>query len=193
MSTQRFIFRRSRHRSRRGQSMAEMALVLPILLAIVGGIIQFGIAFWAQNTITQVARDTGRWAATQQLSPCNTGANAVALQADLIARESSLIGYSGQWTTGTTPLAATRPNEGVEAEWPIPSNPPSLTVMDCPPSDNQTAWFVTVRLSHEIPVLVPGLQFLPQLGTCTPGGGCTLSVSSTATFRMEPAPAPVGP
>jgi hypothetical protein len=189
MSTTR-LFRR---KSSRGQSLAELAIVLPILLALVGGVIQFGITFWAQNTITQVARDTGRWAATQQLSPCNTGASDVADQADRIAAQSSLIGYDGQWTSGITPLQATRPNEGVEVEWPIPTDPPGLIAADCPPSDNQTAWFVTVRLSHEIPVLVPGLQYLPQLGTCTPGGGCTLSVSSTATFRMEPAPAPPCP
>ena len=44
----------------RGQSLVEFALVFPILMILVGGIIQFEIIFWAQNRLTQVARDTGR-------------------------------------------------------------------------------------------------------------------------------------
>jgi hypothetical protein len=36
-------------RSRRGQTLVEMALVLPILLLVVGGIIQFGMLFWTQD------------------------------------------------------------------------------------------------------------------------------------------------
>jgi Flp pilus assembly protein TadG len=35
--------------SRRGQSLVEMALILPILLLLVGGIIQFGMLFWTQD------------------------------------------------------------------------------------------------------------------------------------------------
>ena len=56
-----FLRRSPNRRRSRGQSLAEFALVFPILMIILGGIIQFGIIFWAQNTLTQVARDTGRW------------------------------------------------------------------------------------------------------------------------------------
>ena len=49
----------------RGQSLAEFALVAPLAIALLAGIIQFGTVFWAQNTLTQIVRDTGRWAATQ--------------------------------------------------------------------------------------------------------------------------------
>ncbi|HEY8773487.1 MAG TPA: TadE family protein, partial [Gaiellaceae bacterium] len=49
----------------RGQSLVEFAIVLPVLMLIIGAIIQFGIIFWGQNTLTQIARDTGRWASTQ--------------------------------------------------------------------------------------------------------------------------------
>src|SRR6185437_3612632 len=52
--------------SGRGQSLAEFAIVFPVMFLIVAAIIQFGLIFWAQNTLTQIARDTGRWAATQQ-------------------------------------------------------------------------------------------------------------------------------
>jgi len=80
-------------RSRRGQSLVEMALILPILLLLVGGIIQFGMLFWTQNTLTQIARDTGRWAATQ--TACGPAeVSAIQNQADAIAAQSSLLGRS---------------------------------------------------------------------------------------------------
>jgi hypothetical protein len=156
---------------------------------MVGGIIQFGILFWAQNTLTQVVRDTGRWEASQQAKPCSSFATEVAKRADSIASSASLIGYTaGQWTAATTYPTVPRPKEGVEVVWPIPTNDPPLEEDDCPPSSNATAWFVTIRLNHVIPTFFPGLQYLPGLGTCD-SNGCSISISATTTFRMEPAPA----
>jgi len=173
----------------RGQSLVEFAIVVPLLLAMVGGIIQFGVIFWSQNTLTQIVRDTGRWEASQQTKPCNDAAafTAVASRADSIASSASLIGYTpGKWTAATTYPTDPRPTEGVEVAWPIPTHDPVLSANDCPPSSNATAWFVTIRLNHVIPVFFPGLQYLPGIGdqTCT-----CLSISATTTFRMEPAPA----
>src|SRR3954453_15162544 len=83
-----------RHSRRRqhtlGQSLAEFALVAPLAFAVLAGIIQFGSVFWAQNTLTQVVRDTGRWAATQK--NCADPVPVVD-QSNLIARSSSLLGY----------------------------------------------------------------------------------------------------
>lgn len=162
---------------------------------MVGAIIQFGVIFWAQNTLTQVVRDTGRWEASQQTKPCNsvvavpTAATAVALRADSIASSANLIGYTaGQWTAATTYPTVPRPTEGVEVAWPIPTHDPVLFAEDCPPSSNATAWFVTIRLNHMVPIFLPGLQYLPGLGTCD-SNGCSISLSATTTFRMEPAPA----
>jgi hypothetical protein len=168
----------------RGQALVETALVLPVLLLVIGGIVQFGMLFWTQNTITQIARDTGRWAATQQAKPCANGDVAVANQADLIAQQSSLLGFSdGEWAAlgpseyGVDP----QPREGVEVVWPVPTDPPNLQPDDCPPIDNSQAWFVTIRVNHEVDVFFPGMGFV-----C--GGGPTCHLSSTAQFRMEPAP-----
>jgi len=186
-----FTARRRGTRHSRAQALVETALVLPILIALLGGIIQFGTAFWAQNTLTQVGRDLGRWTATQQFDPqCDDPASraAVANEANIVASQSSLMAYSsGQWNAATS-FQATRPAEGVEVDWPIPGGT-SLTAAECPPSDNQTAWFVKIRVSHVIPTFLPGLQYLPGLGTCD-SSGCHLSITTTTTFRMEPAPAP---
>ena len=182
----------TKRRRRSGQSLAEFALVLPVLVAILGGIIQFGLIFWAQNTLTQVVRDTGRWAATQQeqCAPTPTSAlvSALQTQANDIATNSSLLGYtSSEWgspsvfTTDSGVQGA--PNtEGIDVAWVNDSQP--ATPEPCPPTDNQAVWHVTVRINHSVPTFFPGMQYLPGLGS-----GGQIVLSSTAQFRMEPAPA----
>lgn len=48
-------------KSGRGQAMLEFALVLPILLFLVMGIIEFGRIFSAYLTITELAREGARY------------------------------------------------------------------------------------------------------------------------------------
>jgi hypothetical protein len=169
-----------------GQSLVELALVLPVLVAILAGAVQLGVAFSARNVLIQIARDTARWAATQQVSPCASAATATPPQpvteADALATSSGLLGYvPGAWPSGSftaydnTSLPANAPaDEAVEVLWEYPAIPPA-----CPPLDNTTFARVTVRLTHRVPI------FLPGLGTCD-GSGCYVAMSATATFRMEP-------
>jgi hypothetical protein len=49
-------------RSDRGASLIETALVLPLLLLLVGGIVDFGFAFNNYITITNAAREGARYA-----------------------------------------------------------------------------------------------------------------------------------
>jgi hypothetical protein len=166
---------------RSGQGLTEFALVIGLFVFFVGALIQLALVLWAVNTVTQVARDTARWAATQSTAPCESTPNrtAVAGRADAIARQLNLFAYrSGTWTTTSTVDAT--PEEGVGADWPIPASGTILFASDCPPSDNQTAWFVRIRIRHPVPIFLPGLQFvLPPCGS----GYC---INSTAEVRMEP-------
>ena len=50
-------------RSEKGQAMVEMALVLPILLVLVGGIMDFGWLFYNQLALNNAAREGARYAA----------------------------------------------------------------------------------------------------------------------------------
>jgi len=144
--------RPSRNRSR-GQSLAEFALVFPVLMLIVGGIIQFGIIFWGQNTLTQVARDIGRYASTQVV--CPTTANTLGV-ANNIAQNSSLIGYTtGSWTAANLTV--------------------SMSGDPCPVTDNTQVAYVSVAVTHQVPIFFP---FVPGNGTIT----------TSAQFRMEPNP-----
>jgi len=47
-------------RGRAGQAMAEMAIVLPILVLLVMGIIEFGLAFRTHQIVTNSAREGAR-------------------------------------------------------------------------------------------------------------------------------------
>jgi hypothetical protein len=174
------VGRRSKHRD--GQAITEFALVFGLFVFIVGALIQFALVLWSINTITQVARDTARWAATQSVIPCDSVASRTALasKADVLARQLSLLGYqASSWATATT--VDTTPQEGIGADWPIPPSGTVLFPTDCPPEDNQTEWFVRVRVNHVVPIFLPLLQNV--LPPCTSGGFC---LTSTAEIRMEP-------
>ncbi len=149
-------------RRARGQAIAELALVAPVLFLVLAGIIQFGLIFWSQNTLTQIARDTGRWAATQ-LS-C-TDAQSVTDVANAIAGASALFGYGSAWTASGSDTSS--PNE-VVVSWNTVSGL-------CPPVDNQQVSFVTIQIDHQVPIFFP----------LVPGNG---DLSTSAEFRMEPHP-----
>jgi len=54
--------------SRRGQSMVEFALVAPLFLLLVFGILDFGRLFFTQETLQHALREAGRFAVTGQHS-----------------------------------------------------------------------------------------------------------------------------
>ena len=132
---------RGKPRDTSGQSLVEFAIVFPVLFLIIAGIIQFGLIFWGQNSLNQVVRDTGRWAAT--LQACDAGARAsVVTTANNVAGTSSLVGYTpGSWTSTNVAV--------------------SFVGTPCPPTDNlQVAW-VRITIQHSVPIFFPLI----------PGGG----------------------
>lgn len=58
-----------RRRNEKGQAMVEFALVIPALLLVVFGIIQFGILFNNYLTLTDAVRVGARQAAVSRQSP----------------------------------------------------------------------------------------------------------------------------
>ena len=149
--------------------------------------------FATKHSLIQVGRDVGRWASTQAvdsagdpLARCNALATDNPRQpvakADEIARQSRLMGYNGNdWDSGNfiayadnvTLPAALPHDEGVEVVWSYASGEP------CPTVDSTDVAWVTLRLTHRAPVVLPGFPWLPGLGDF-------MVVSTTATYRMEP-------
>lgn len=128
------------------------------MFLVLAAIIQFGIIFWSQNTLTQIARDTGRWAATQQVCNTTAASDAIVTTANSVAQSSSLFGYKASpgWVSGTN----------VNVTWTTDSG-------TCPPTSNQQVSFVHITLTHQIPLFFP---FLPVSNT----------LNSATEFRMEP-------
>jgi Flp pilus assembly protein TadG len=60
--------RRRRDQGRKGQSLVEFGLMLPIFLLIVFGIIDFGRAVFAYSTLNSAAREAGRVAVVDQVT-----------------------------------------------------------------------------------------------------------------------------
>jgi hypothetical protein len=59
---------RSRSRERRGQTLVETALVLPLFLTVICGILTFGIWIFYEQQIATVAREAARYAAVHSAS-----------------------------------------------------------------------------------------------------------------------------
>lgn len=168
-----------RRREKRGQALVEFALVIGLFMLVIGGLVQLGIILWSQNAITQVARDTARYAVTLSDSPCNSATTRakVATAADQLARGASLVSYNtGLWATAATISALGA--EGVGADWQSQDSPFET---DCPPSDNATVWTVRIRVNHVIPIFLPGLQLIAP--PCAASGFC---ITSETELRMEP-------
>jgi Flp pilus assembly protein TadG len=62
-------------RSERGQAMVEFALIAPLLLMIVVGIIQFGVVINYWLDMQKVANQGARWAATNTYPGCDATTN----------------------------------------------------------------------------------------------------------------------
>jgi uncharacterized protein (UPF0333 family) len=158
--------RRSRHHSR-GQSLAEFALVFPILMLIVGGVIQFGVIFWGQNSLNQVVRDAGRYAVTEP--DCS-----VASVTDVNGKVTAIASSMG--VAKMTASTLTMPTNGeVIGGTPDPVSSTSMVGVNCPPKNNADHVWLRIKVDAQVPIFFPFV----------PGNG---AISSTALFRMEPVP-----
>jgi Flp pilus assembly protein TadG len=156
-------------RRSRGQSLAEFALVFPILMLLVGGIIQFGVIFWGQNSLNQVIRDAGRYAVTEtNCLPANVtdvtnkiGQLASSMGVATITNSTVVMPTNGQIVGGTAD--------------PISDNNGVAQPNFCPAVSNKDHVWLRITVTAQVPIFFP---FVPGSGT----------IQSTALFRMEPIP-----
>lgn len=97
----RFIYHRvgSSARRRRGVAVVEMAVVLPLLLALVFGIIEFGWVFMIRQTVVNAAREGCRTAVLQTATNDDVG--------DRIREVMAALGYAEgtDWSFTATDVA----------------------------------------------------------------------------------------
>ena len=86
-----------------GQTMAEFAIVLPILVVLLFGIVQFGILFNNYVTLTDAARAGARAAAVSRQSGDPVGAATGAVRASSADLNQGTLGVavSSSWTPGS--------------------------------------------------------------------------------------------
>jgi Flp pilus assembly protein TadG len=87
----------------RGQTMTEFAIVLPILVVLLFGIVQFGITFNNYVTLTDAARAGARRAAVarNESDPAGAATTAVRSSATDLNQSKLNVSVSSPWTPGS--------------------------------------------------------------------------------------------
>jgi Flp pilus assembly protein TadG len=105
-------------KSESGAAAAEMALVLPILIALMFGSFELGNYFLNEHIVVKAVRDGARYASRQSFSyyPCNAAGNNLSIQndpGDVIRDQIFSVTRTGQVTSGTPRLASWQTNAGI--------------------------------------------------------------------------------
>jgi Flp pilus assembly protein TadG len=90
-------WRSANRRGERGQALAEFALVLPLILFFIAGIIEFGRAWNIKQAVTDAAREGARYAVVQDddITSTDDVKAKVEERLALASIESSTIAFSG--------------------------------------------------------------------------------------------------
>jgi Flp pilus assembly protein TadG len=148
-------------RSSRGQSLVEMALILPFLLAFVGGATDLARAYSAWITLESSVRSAAEYVASDPT---------VTTQAGALTMATKLVCLESQHTAGFTPGTGPVPDETCTAPAvTVPSFSVSTTAVGA--SGANPIGTVHVRATLGFQTLIP-YPFLPA-------GAWTLSADST--------------
>jgi Flp pilus assembly protein TadG len=155
--TRRFHLRRSS----KGQSLVEMALILPFMLAFAGGATDFARAYAASIALESSVRSAAEYVASD---------TTILTQADALTVATKVVCLESQDTAGFTPGTGPKPEETCTAP---AVTVPSFSVSATAPGASAANPIGTVHVRAELDfqTLIP-YPFLPT-------GGWTLSADST--------------
>jgi len=151
----------------RGQSLVEFALVLPVLMLILMGIIQLGILFGAQIGLINGVREAARFGSLSPTLAANESTNATAVRDHLAntVLPGSVIGYSSSNLTSHTATYCAYSNPG---------------------SGNTYSVRLTVTAVYAHPLFIPFISVILDPIDGTTDSAYTLS--TTERFRVENVP-----
>jgi Flp pilus assembly protein TadG len=156
----------SRRDGEEGQSLVEFALIVPPLLLLLLGVIQFGFIFNSVVTSSTAAREAARDGSVYQYSTSiSKSANDLArnnkIKTTLLASMNGLAKTSPQfsngstWTSSTSGTTSTFTNGDITVTYELPSG-----VTD---SDARVGYRVTVTATYHQDLIVPlASNFLPK-------------------------------
>jgi hypothetical protein len=154
---------RSPVRRRAGQSLVEMALVLPVLAFLTFGLLDFGRAYYYQVSITNAAREGARTAILNiyvgPLTPTCTSSNSYATCP--VQTDDAIVGAVNTELQGTgiTPASIQI----------CPPHDQSMSTIGCPNNNNRvdlwnagqnSAYYVNVIVKYNFQLYTPLLQNL---------------------------------
>jgi Flp pilus assembly protein TadG len=133
----------------RGSTLVELAFLIPILFALVFGIIDFGRALYSYHFVSNAAREATRWASVRGrdcsgLDSCPPGADADDVSAYVASIAPMGIDKSPSKLSVTT-------------NWVMPPNNPLI----CAAFPNNPGCAVQVQVSYQFKFILP---FLPTSG-----------------------------
>lgn len=170
---------RSRRARSGGQTLVEFALVFPVFMAILFGMLDVGRFVYMGSTLSQAAREGARLAATEaswigQTAPsvpsCNQPlgqvcpADTAALQAHVTAAANRMMAPFG--TVSQVFVSCDDPGSAPSGNWTTPGGTPR-----CPAGSRNTGDIVSVRVV---------LEFRPLtgvIGTITSSGSATMVIN----------------
>ena len=197
-----------RQRSERGATLVEFALIVPLLLLLVFGIIEFGFLFNSDSNVNQAARAGGRTAAILSTDPQMGYRAAEAAASSLGIEPASITGTPtvcvGEFVPGTPNQCTLNVTNVTLVHLGTPGSPVWTVVVDgnqpgvypatdgwpvaqrhfgCSQNGQPGTYdkvIVHVAIKHKL--IIPGL-FAGFLG-----GTNTPTVSATSVFQLEPVP-----
>lgn len=95
------------HRRERGQALVEFGLVLPILLLLIFGLVDFGRAVYAQNALSEAARDGARWGSVQ----ARAGTDIAGIEDYTVSRVDAIPGVTATATCIESSVLGCSPND----------------------------------------------------------------------------------
>jgi Flp pilus assembly pilin Flp len=200
-----------RRRDERGAAMVEFAMILPLLVLLTFGIIEFGVAFNASSSVSQASRAGGRTAAIFSTDPQLEFNAAQAAATALDVSPNSITGMpticvskylaggdpcSDQYSSGPIPVVHGQGGNGAPV-WNINTSagpgiiptfndnwPVSQRNYGCPTASQPNGSYdrVIVRVQIHHDLLVPGL-FSQFFGNKT-----SPTITSDSVFQLEPVP-----
>jgi Flp pilus assembly protein TadG len=104
----------ARRRSQRGAAAVEFALIMPILLMLVFGAIQYGIYFWSSQGGSDAARSASRSAATSEPIACDAFRDAVVAQINRYRADGTRVTIERKYFQSDSPTTPVPAAENVD-------------------------------------------------------------------------------
>ena len=99
------MFLKFNSKNERGAELLEFAIVLPLLILLVLGAIEFGRAYFTYNILAKAVRDGARYAATSEATSAGT------LDATAITKTKNVVVYGNSAGTGTKKILDLQTNQ----------------------------------------------------------------------------------